>query len=554
MAKEKSQSNLISQESIGFLEEVKKGKPRKFAMICKGPTVVSLVIYKKGNVEKRRKEAKEAGKGQFCHGMVDGKGVNIRFVLARADGYDSEPVKTASLKGFLADEADFSCKPYFEIVETAPVVLDEDDPLVARFLTMRPTAMQAGASVPDSAKQIETLCRQIETYLDAENAELATKSLDELAGLLKDLNVNPNASSSPAPKATPPVSSPPGPQAESPAGAAEAPGNSELETKLTEALKKLKPLLDQAIQLHPGKKGELAAAIVAVRDQLKQQLYKEAQVGIIALAKSLKELTGGAVATPAGNQNVATTDNPAGIYQSKLAELTPLYEQALQGNLGDTSKFRSVMAFIVEQGTPAGYAKANLAIDKLLTAVTTALQTAGAEPQSAGVNENSPAGGQTANVENVAPPVSQPVAEPAVAEPAVKRGLSMKDLSKARIELEKIHRDAMAAIDLARELVSEAYAEDAAQASEVAQACSRLNALLSDFRNDMIDKLDDVLVAAVNDRQPLAEKASKSIEAFLQFIEADPVANALDGNEFATDTYVIEPLKIKLAEIIDILS
>ncbi len=151
-------------------------------MICKGTAVVSLVIYKKGNVEKRRKEAKEAGKGQFCHGIVDGKGVNIRFVLARADGYDSEPVKPTSLKGFLADEADFSCKPYFEIVETAPLVLDEDDPLVARFLTLRPAAAQASASFPDSAKQINALCGQIEQALDAENSELATKYIDELAG------------------------------------------------------------------------------------------------------------------------------------------------------------------------------------------------------------------------------------------------------------------------------------------------------------------------------------------------------------------------------------
>ncbi len=34
------------------------------------------------------------------------------------------------------------------------------------------------------------------------------------------------------------------------------------------------------------------------------------------------------------------------------------------------------MAFIVEQGNSAGYAKANVAIDKLLTAVQTALQAA----------------------------------------------------------------------------------------------------------------------------------------------------------------------------------
>jgi len=60
MAKEESAS--VSNDSKAYLDDVKKGKSRKFAMICKGTEVVSLVVYKKGGVEKRKKEAKEAGK------------------------------------------------------------------------------------------------------------------------------------------------------------------------------------------------------------------------------------------------------------------------------------------------------------------------------------------------------------------------------------------------------------------------------------------------------------------------------------------------------------
>ena len=75
-----NKSNLVGQamapESVGFLEDVKKGKPRKFAMICKGTSVVSLVVYKKGSIESRKKEAKESGKGLFYFGVVDGKGKN----------------------------------------------------------------------------------------------------------------------------------------------------------------------------------------------------------------------------------------------------------------------------------------------------------------------------------------------------------------------------------------------------------------------------------------------------------------------------------------------
>ncbi len=137
MAKDSSGSASMSDESIGYLEEVKKGKPRKFAMICKGTSVISLVVYKKGNVEKRKKEAKESGKGQFYFGVVDGKGTDVRFVLARSDGFESEPVKPTVLKGFLDEAGGLKCKPRFEIVDTPPLTFDEDDPLVARFLKLQ---------------------------------------------------------------------------------------------------------------------------------------------------------------------------------------------------------------------------------------------------------------------------------------------------------------------------------------------------------------------------------------------------------------------------------
>ncbi len=81
MAKDNSDTASMNEESVGYLEDVKKGKPRKFVMICKGTNIVSLVVYKKGNVEGRKKEAKEAGKGQFYFGAVNGKGVDIRFIL-----------------------------------------------------------------------------------------------------------------------------------------------------------------------------------------------------------------------------------------------------------------------------------------------------------------------------------------------------------------------------------------------------------------------------------------------------------------------------------------
>lgn len=109
-----------------FLEEVKKGKPRRFVMICKGVKILSLIVYKKGTVEKYKKQAKEEGKGQFYHGVVDGKGVNVTFKLALSDGYDKPPGKELILKDFLSTETGIKFKPTYEIVESLPE-LDLDD-------------------------------------------------------------------------------------------------------------------------------------------------------------------------------------------------------------------------------------------------------------------------------------------------------------------------------------------------------------------------------------------------------------------------------------------
>ncbi|HND54976.1 MAG TPA: hypothetical protein PLV92_21330, partial [Pirellulaceae bacterium] len=75
---------LLDEETIDHLVAVRKGKPRRFVMIVKGAQVVSLVVYKKGNLNSYRKQAKEGGRGEIYHGVVDGRGTIITFKLARA--------------------------------------------------------------------------------------------------------------------------------------------------------------------------------------------------------------------------------------------------------------------------------------------------------------------------------------------------------------------------------------------------------------------------------------------------------------------------------------
>jgi hypothetical protein len=120
-------TSLISEESVGFLDDVKKGKPRRFVMICKGAQIVSLVVYKKGSLERFKKEAKESGSGLIYHGIVDGKGVNLDFQLAKTEGFEKEPTRNQALKQFLEEHAELKCKPTFVLVESLPELLDDDE-------------------------------------------------------------------------------------------------------------------------------------------------------------------------------------------------------------------------------------------------------------------------------------------------------------------------------------------------------------------------------------------------------------------------------------------
>ncbi len=131
----------MSDESVGYLTDAKRGKARKFVLITKGMNVVSLIVYKKGSLEGYKKQAKEAGRGTLVYGVVTGQGENIRFQLAQSDGFEREPIKAMALKSFLQESADFNCKPSFEIVAAHGAVLDPDDPLAARYLALRPAAL-----------------------------------------------------------------------------------------------------------------------------------------------------------------------------------------------------------------------------------------------------------------------------------------------------------------------------------------------------------------------------------------------------------------------------
>lgn len=194
MAKD-TELQTLDGETLAQLEQVRKGKPRKFVLICKGATILSLVVYKKGSLDKYKKQAKESGTGQLYYGTVDGRGPELRFALSRAEGFDKEPVKPTVLKSFLEDSGDFKCKPRFEVVDFLRPVLDEDDPLVQRFLKLQEAALAACDTHPKQAEAINRFCYEIGSHFDAEERDDAATKLDVLESLLQGLGAPESRSS-----------------------------------------------------------------------------------------------------------------------------------------------------------------------------------------------------------------------------------------------------------------------------------------------------------------------------------------------------------------------
>ena len=118
---------MADADTVKFLEEVKKGKPRRFVMSWHGFRLQYLAVFKKGTFEQRVRDAKQAGPGKQTFGIVEGRGTNITFVLSEEDGFDNAPIKAAQVKKFLGDHADKKYKPDFRIVNRLPAFVEDDD-------------------------------------------------------------------------------------------------------------------------------------------------------------------------------------------------------------------------------------------------------------------------------------------------------------------------------------------------------------------------------------------------------------------------------------------
>lgn len=560
----------MSEDSISYLEEVKKGKPRKFAMITKGSEVVSLVVYKKGNVEKFRKEAKQSGRGQFCFGIVDGKGIDIRFVLARSDGFEAEPVKSTKLKAFLEEAADLKCKPHFEIVDALPFALDELDPLVQRFRALQPSAIDACNAHPDRADEINTLCLRIGGHLDQDQTEEATIKLTELETLLGSLRSG-SSSISPTPSgpassttgSTPQPVSTPSPDSSS---TTEPTG---LEANLIEALKRLKPTMANAVEIAPDRKGEITAAVTNIRELLKSKQFPQAQADIVALGKLLKSLI--ANASP-GTKPAAPTvagdlgSDPAARFAEQLKQLIPRIKSLTGTPVGDQCKllvseagvfarkqdFASALALLAQaQGLlgpaspPSMEGPTNLndqfealkqrlepkfqLAQQMRPDKSEVLQKAWNFARDQALDGKLPSAVTT--LEKLESSIDKMLAESTVPKAAVEDvpARSNVALQKSLLAWESACKQMTSRLEEFEQFIMNLFKDDA-RLVIVKQNIHKLDAVLGDFAEELRDRLDEAYNAPDQFKPAACKDAMEVLGRYRSYLDSDPFVKAVDGN------------------------
>ncbi len=405
----------LGENTDKFLDQAKKGQPRNFLLVCKGNKVTYLAVRKKPVKKNELNEAKKSGyKGEGYFGVITGKGMELVFNLSTADGYTAEPVKDKILKDFLEEKANFKCKPTIAIVATLPdIPFDDEDlsnPLVARFLALGERITQVLDMNPNAEGELKQTTSEIRGLLQDAEFSAAEPRVSALETRLQEL-LNGAAANSPVPAVpnppaltattqpnppnppnapTTPVATPLAattPAATTPAATPQTAtpstptvGNEALKLKLQEALNKLVPQLKQAVMTYPEKKVELLTPVAQVKKQMDAGELQEAKQGILAVGQLLKSVMSQSTTTQSTGESQPQVEDPLRLeYERKLAALQPSYKKSLEDKLGDTSKFRTVMAYVLEQAEAGVFANSIKALDRLAIAIEQAL--------SAGVQE-----------------------------------------------------------------------------------------------------------------------------------------------------------------------
>jgi hypothetical protein len=128
-------------------------------------------------------------------------------------------------------------------------------------------------------------------------------------------------------------------------------------------------------------------------------------------------------------------------------------------------------------------------------------------------------------------------------------GVSLVKLGKARLEWADARVQGVSGIQRLKVAIQEDYADMPEAGDAVRAALGRLDKLVGQIDDRLVDELDAVLNAPAEARGPLADRARSTIAGFSAVVDKDPILAALDGNEFVPELSVVAPLRARLAAI-----
>jgi hypothetical protein len=337
----------LGENTAKFLDDVKKGKPRSFLLVCKGPKVVFLSVKKKPVKKNELNDAKKDGfKGDPYFGVITGKGMDLVFNLSQADGYDKPPVKEVVLRDFLEEHAGLKCKPTFVVVPESPAIPFDDDDLqnshVARFMKLEePIALFV--ENPANQAQIQTLTTLIkETRLLLQGGDFVegAKKIDEIERIVKNTSAatagNPGTAANPGPSAA------------------------ELALTFASRLKVLKPDIDKVLAVDLASNQQLKTLVgeagTAGRDknfarglELLDQIEPLVRQGLLALQQS----------TP------TTKDDPGSAFNNRLKGLLPKIKEAVSRGVNSAQQIQQLAGEAGNAAKQKQFAQANGLLDRL---------------------------------------------------------------------------------------------------------------------------------------------------------------------------------------------
>ena len=127
--------------------------------------------------------------------------------------------------------------------------------------------------------------------------------------------------------------------------------------------------------------------------------------------------------------------------------------------------------------------------------------------------------------------------------------ISLVKLGKARVEWIDVRSKAMQELQRFKQILQDEYQDDPKEQTALANAIQRLTKTGAALNEELADQLDRVLNTDTAQRPQQLNTAKSVLARFVNFLESDDLMSVIDGNEYAPDMLVAEPLRRKLQEI-----